>query len=266
MLLVGTTRACIKAAEAKSSGPRKAPAAPRAGRRAPAREVTAPFVLLADCEVYYDGRGRSALRRGHYLLIRKDDGSFLVHGARLITPLNYQPARSPLYRPPEGYLCRGRHESIRVVLHRELVRMDPRRWDDHPIEIARTERQLADRLARRIARDIPGVIEVFREFPTPCGAVDIVAIDAEGTHHVVEVKRSRATIHAGVLLGKYLEALAERGLDVRGYIAAPTIAETARAYCQKRGYTYLDIPHAPGRLARAPGPTKPRRRAAARAR
>src|SRR5437764_15166834 len=44
---------------------------------APEQEITEPFVLLADCEVVYEGRASSTLRRGHYLLIRKADRSFL---------------------------------------------------------------------------------------------------------------------------------------------------------------------------------------------
>jgi RecB family endonuclease NucS len=206
--------------------------------------------MLADCEVEYEGRARSTLRRGHYLLIRKDDGTFLVHGARRTTPLNYQPAGSRLYRTTNGFLCEGRAESIRVVVHRILIRMVPDRWDAHPIEIARTERELADRLARRVRQWIPGVVEVCREFPSEHGAVDIVAIDGRGVHHVIEVKRARATIAAAVQLRKYLEALADDGHVVRGYLAAPTIAGTARAYCLKHGIAYLDIQHAKRRTRR----------------
>ncbi len=87
------------------------------------REVTEPFVALVDCEVPYDGRARSTLRRGHYVLMRKADGSFLVHGASLTVPVNCQPAGSRLDRTPEGYLCRGkRNETTRVILHRVVAR------------------------------------------------------------------------------------------------------------------------------------------------
>jgi RecB family endonuclease NucS len=219
------------------------------------REVTTPLVLLADCEVHYDGRARSTLRRGHYLLIRKRDGSFLVHGARLTTPLNYQPAGSRLFRTEEGFFCQGRDESIRVVVHRRPTRLVPDPWDDHPIELARTERELADRLARRIARHIPGVVEVHREYPTEHGAVDLVAIDECDVYHVIEVKRARATTHAAVQVRKYLEALADDGRTVRGYVAAPTITATALAYCQKHGLGYIDIQHA-GRSSRDKSPVR----------
>src|SRR5947209_1248902 len=78
-------------------------------RRRPARrEVTDPFILLADCQVTYEGRASSVLPRGHYLLVRKADGSFLVHGARLTTPLNYQGAGSRLFRTAEGFWCQGK--------------------------------------------------------------------------------------------------------------------------------------------------------------
>src|SRR4051812_3895718 len=87
-----------------SSGPYGSARRPRTHRR----EVTDPFILLADCQVFYEGRASSVLPRGHYLLVRKADGSFLVHGARLTTPLNYQGAGSRLFRTAEGFWCQGK--------------------------------------------------------------------------------------------------------------------------------------------------------------
>src|SRR5205814_4714739 len=122
----------------------------------PKQEITGPFVLMADCEVLYEGRASSTLRRGQYLLIRKADGSFLVHGASLTVPLNYQPAGSRLFRTPEGFLCQGKTETMRVVVHRVTARLPSGPWDDHRIQIVRTERELRDKLARNLGRYIPG--------------------------------------------------------------------------------------------------------------
>ena len=216
---------------------------PRRSDPATVLEITRPLILLADCEVFYEGRASSALQRGHYLLIFKADGSFMIHGARLTVPVNYQPAPSRLYRTAEGYLCVSKKEAMRVVVHCEVARLRLRRWDDFKATIVRTERELCDKLAKTIRRRIPNVVAVYQEYPTEHGAVDLVAVDRRGVYHVVEVKRARATVQAGVQLRKYLEAIAEQGHRVRGYVAAPAIAENARAYYRKQGYAYLGVKH-----------------------
>lgn len=210
----------------------------------PRREITGAFVLMADCEVIYEGRASSTLQRGRYLLIRKADGTFLVHGASLTVPLNYQPAGCRLFRTPEGYLCRGKRETMRVILYAVLARLPSGSWDDHRIRLVRTERELRDRLARRLSAYIPGLARIHKEYPTTYGAADLVAVDRRGVWHVVEVKRGRATVQAGVQLRKYVEALTVRGRRVRGYVAAPALAANAAAYYQSRGYTYLPVRHA----------------------
>jgi endonuclease len=114
-------------------------------------------------------------------------------------------------------------------------------WDDHRIRLVRTQRQLRDSLARRLAKYIPGLVRIHKEYPTAYGAADLVAVDRRNVWHVIEVKRGRATVQAGVQLRKYVEALAACGRKVRGYVADPAIAA---AYYRAHGYTYLAVRHA----------------------
>jgi RecB family endonuclease NucS len=235
MARVRTTRP--SSTKSKTASPGLAPVRVRA-------EVAGPLVLLADCEVYYEGRAGSTLRRGHYLILRKEDGSFLVHGAKLTVPLNYQPAGSRLFRTDDGYLCVSRKEVMRVVVHGVADRLAATPWDDGPVRVVRTERQLRDKLARTIDRFIPHVRRVVVEYPTAHGAVDLVAVDRRGVRHAVEVKRAVATVQAGVQIRKYLEALADEGHAARGYVAAPAVAGNACAYYARHGVTYLSVRHA----------------------
>src|SRR5207244_13353302 len=123
----------------------------------------------------HEGRASSLRRRGHYLLIRKADGSFLLHGDSLTVPLNYQPAGSHFFRTPEGYLCKGKKENMRVILYRVVARLPSARWDDHRIRLVRTERELRDKLARDQAKYIPGVVRVYKAYPTAYGPADLGA-------------------------------------------------------------------------------------------
>jgi len=217
-------------------------------------ELQHPFVAYARCAVTYDGRASSQLRVGNYLLVHKSDGSFLVHGSDLCTPLNYQPARSRLYRTPSGLVCRSKKERMVVTVEEYYFERQLAGWSDHKIAIVRTERELQAKLERELPALLPEyeITAVHREFATELGPVDLVAVDSRGWHHVVEVKRAQATVAAGVQLRKYVEVLAERGHTVRGYVAAPTIAPNALAYLTKRGFRYLAVSHSgvdPGPIA-----------------
>jgi RecB family endonuclease NucS len=48
------------------------------------------FVIYAECDIIYNGRGYSTLERGNYLIIYKDDASLSIHGSTKVLPRNYQ--------------------------------------------------------------------------------------------------------------------------------------------------------------------------------
>jgi len=76
--------------------------------------ISLPFVLFADCEVSYCGRAESSLVRGKYLVVRKVDGSFLIMGGVLVTPLNYQGRGGVLVLEGDVLVCRRLGEVLRV--------------------------------------------------------------------------------------------------------------------------------------------------------
>lgn len=95
-------------------------------------------------------------------------------------------------------------------------------------------------LAEQIERIGPGSRLVRREFPTPIGPVDIMAVDAEGVHVAIEIKR-----HGGIdgveQLTRYVELLNRDSTltPVRGIFAAQTITPQARTLAEDRGFECL---------------------------
>lgn len=95
-------------------------------------------------------------------------------------------------------------------------------------------------LAEQIERIGPGTRLVRREFPTPIGPVDIMAVDAEGAHVAIEIKR-----HGGIdgveQLTRYVELLNRDSTltPVRGIFAAQTITPQARTLAEDRGFECL---------------------------
>lgn len=95
-------------------------------------------------------------------------------------------------------------------------------------------------LAEQIERICKGASLIRREYPTAIGPVDIMAVDADGVHVAIEIKR-----HGGIdgveQLTRYCELLNRDPLlkPVRGVFAAQTITPQARVLAQDRGFTCL---------------------------
>lgn len=102
------------------------------------------------------------------------------------------------------------------------------------------EDQLQHLLAEQIGRIGKGARLVRREFPTPVGPVDIMAVDGNGEHVAIEIKR-----HGGIdgveQLTRYVHFLNEDSTlaPVRGMFAAQTITPQARTLAASRGFKCL---------------------------
>ena len=102
------------------------------------------------------------------------------------------------------------------------------------------EDHLQHYLAQQIERSGAGARLVRREYPTAIGPVDIMAIDANGEHVAIEIKR-----HGGVdgveQLTRYCTLLNRDPLlaPVRGIFAAQSISPQAKTLAEDRGFTCL---------------------------
>ena len=95
-------------------------------------------------------------------------------------------------------------------------------------------------LSEQIDRIGPGSKLIRREYPTAIGPVDIMALNADGEHVAIEIKR-----HGGIdgveQLTRYCELLNRDPLlaPVHGIFAAQTITPQARVLAQDRGFECL---------------------------
>ncbi|PLS28739.1 endonuclease NucS [Bifidobacterium parmae] len=102
------------------------------------------------------------------------------------------------------------------------------------------EDHLQQYLAEQIHRIGEGAKLVRREYPTAIGPVDIMALNADGEHVAIEIKR-----HGGIdgveQLTRYCELLNRDPLlaPVHGIFAAQTITPQARVLAEDRGFRCL---------------------------
>lgn len=210
-------------------------------------------LIVADCEAEYTGRLLARLPRAKRVIMVKADESVLIFSeAGAYKPLNWMAApcrfrETPLDEADDGHPAK--------ILQATATKSDDalvitlyRIYSDETFDLGQepglvkdgVEDTLQHLLAEQIERIGKGARLVRREFPTPVGPVDIMAVDGNGEHVAIEIKR-----HGGVdgveQLTRYVHFLNEDSTlrPVRGMFAAQTITPQARLLAKSRGFDCL---------------------------
>jgi len=206
--------------------------------------VEQPFSLYADIDVTYNGRASSTLERGKYLIIHKSDGTLLIMGGSLYKPRNYQSPGAVLKINGNQLTSSRKDECISITVHQIISYVEYPEWSISRTKITKTERELRDRIAKFIRDFIPTAAEVFIEFQTPVGNIDILVIDNDGLYNVIEVKRGKANLAACSQTNRYSDYFKSLGYCTKNYIASPSISQNALNYAEERGIIWLKVDHA----------------------
>lgn len=203
-----------------------------------------PFILYAEARVVYEGRASSTLNSGNYLIIHKKDGTLQILGGELCNPLNYQPPGAKLTKQNNLLISIRKNEKITIFLNKILSYQELPDWSIKKIQISKTEQDLKNQILNNLESILKTkILEIFSEFKTPVGAIDILAIDQHDIYHVIEVKRNKANLAACSQLDRYVEYFIDLHKKVKDYIASPRISSNALAYAQTHYTTWLQIDH-----------------------
>ena len=206
--------------------------------------VEQSFVLYAKCSVQYDGRAKSTLIPGNYLITHKNDGTLKIDGGALCTPLNYQPPGAIMYKKGKTLISIRKGEKITIKIDKIYYHRELKEWSTNKIDISKTEAQLRDRIAANVDSILEiQSVEVFREFKTPVGDIDVLAIDIHDTYHIIEVKRGKANLATCSQLERYCFYFIDIMKNVRDYIASPDISDNALRHAGDNFQTYLKVEH-----------------------
>ncbi|KAA8815531.1 endonuclease [Bifidobacterium callitrichos] len=223
-------------------------------------------ILVADCSAIYSGRLNASLPPAKRVLLIKADNSLLIFSELgSYKPLNWMAAPctireiEPDEKPdetPEGTpevtpddspiekILRVSAAKSSDILEVTLYHV----YSDQSFDLGQdpglvkdgVEDHLQQYLAAQIERIGEGAKLVRREYPTAIGPVDIMAVNADGEHVAIEIKR-----HGGIdgveQLTRYCELLNRDPLlaPVHGIFAAQTITPQARVLAEDRGFRCL---------------------------
>jgi RecB family endonuclease NucS len=214
-------------------------------------------IIVADCQAKYSGRLNASLPLARRVLLIKADNSVLIFSEiGSYKPLNWMAAPCSIkeIEPtgadddvdtdiPEKILrvCADKSSDILEINLQHI-------YSDEAYELGAdpglvkdgVEDHLQRYLAEQIERIGEGAKLVRREYPTAIGPVDIMAVDANGEHVAIEIKR-----HGGIdgveQLTRYCKLLNRDPLltPVHGIFAAQTITPQARTLAEDRGFACM---------------------------
>ncbi|MBT1173612.1 endonuclease NucS [Bifidobacterium sp. MA2] len=216
-------------------------------------------ILVADCSAVYSGRLNASLPPARRVLLIKADNSLLIFSELgSYKPLNWMAAPCTIKEidpesranaddgdesPIEKVLRVSAAKSsdvLEVTLHHVYSDQSYDLGQDPGLVKDGVEDHLQRYLAEQIERIGEGAKLVRREYPTAIGPVDIMAVNADGEHVAIEIKR-----HGGIdgveQLTRYCELLNRDPLlaPVHGIFAAQTITPQARVLAEDRGFRCL---------------------------
>lgn len=210
------------------------------------------FILYGRAEVFYEGRASSTLERGNYLIVKKHDGSLMVHGGVHVPALNYMSSGSQVSVKGNIIAASRKSETIRIVVYacQHLLLLDD--WSDNKIQITKTEADLTNKIVQNPATYLgSGNYAVYREHPTVAGPVDLVLVSTDV--YIIEVKRRKITLKDCYQLQRYLDAFGklavaekesfkvDQDCEVIGCLAGPAISDNALEYCDTCEIRYLRV-------------------------
>jgi len=186
------------------------------------------WIIHANASIEYDGRAYSTLEKGTYIIIRKSDGSLMIHGATLNKPLNYQPPGATIQVNDDEIISRYKKETIKIKLYNIINVYPITTWSDNKIKISKTEKDAKKIIISMLPKIIDNITQIHDEYQTPNGPVDLVVIDDKNTHHVIEVKRKKLYLNHLVQLNKYLDHFKQSDITAVGYLAGTGISDKLR--------------------------------------
>lgn len=201
-------------------------------------------LVIATCQVVYEGRLSARLPRAKRLLLVKADGSVSIHADdRAYKPLNWMSPPCTTEVGEDRWVVRnGRGETLTIELDEVHLDVAHELGTEPGLEKDGVELALQALLAEHPEAIEPGLQVVSRERETGIGPVDLLCHAADGSFVAVEVKR-RGEIDGVEQLSRYLQLLAgdARLQPLRGILVAQRVAPQARRLAATRGIGWVEV-------------------------
>lgn len=190
------------------------------------------FILSCNCSVTYDGRAKSTLIPGNYVIIHKSDGTLLIHGDSLFKPLNFQPPGAIMRKYGNKLISTRKNETITIDIISISNYYEPIEWSDNKIKLTGSESDMRSNFISNIlykhftkgSQD-----EIFIEYKTPVGSIDLLLVQNQ-IYTVFEFKRKKANLSGCTQLLRYVDYFKSVNICCNGILVSPSITDNALKY------------------------------------
>ncbi len=201
-------------------------------------------LVLARCQVDYDGRLTAHLPMAPRLIMVKADGCVAIHAdGGAYKPLNWMNAPNRLVETDGRWTVTNPKGECLVIIIDEIISDTSHELGVDPgLRKDGVEAHLQELLAADPTTIGVGFTLVRREFPTEIGPVDLLCRDGAGSAVAVEVKR-RGEIDGVEQLARYLEFLNRDPnlAPVRGVFVAQEVKPQAKVLAGQRDIEWVVV-------------------------
>ncbi len=202
-------------------------------------------LLIAKCEVVYQGRLGAHLPPAIRLVLLKADGSIAVHSdTKAYKPLNWMSPPCEIIETEEKItVTKAKGERLDITLHEVLSDYRIDMGEDPGLAKDGVEAELQALLRDRLNMMEDGLTLIRREYPTDIGPVDFLCRDTAGETVVIEVKRI-GEISGVEQLVRYRDRLSLDPLlaPLRALYVATKIKPQAKVLAESQDIRCVEIP------------------------
>lgn len=202
--------------------------------------VERPFILYCNATIEYNGRAKSTCNHGNYIIFRKGDGTLQIHGNTLSKPLNYQPPGAVMHKDGCKLISVRKNETIVIIISSIIDYIELPDWSTNKIELVGNEFDYRTEYIKNIPKTF--IKEIYTEFKTPNGAIDLLILDNNDVYHIYEFKRRKAGLNGCSQLLRYLEYFKSvSGKKCIGYLVAPSISKNALKFLIDNDVDFIEF-------------------------
>ena len=205
-------------------------------------------ILVAECEIDYEGRAVSSLSSGERIIIIKNDSTLLIHTETNLKPINYMPKSDLIEFYPNVVefntiiaTRRKPREVITIYITNMISDIKLTLKDNENFMLSGSERDLQLRLADNPEEIEEGFKVIDIEFSTPAGAIDIFGQDANGNYVIVEIKRVKGSQAAVSQLKRYYDSLKREYKPLKALLISDGITAPALKTLKKYKFFYKEL-------------------------
>ncbi len=205
-------------------------------------------IIIADCEIDYEGRASSSLSSGERIILIKNDNTILIHTENNFKPINYMPKSDLIEFRPNivdfntiSAIRKRPHETITVYIKKMLHDIKIVLKDEEDFLLKGSEKDLQEYLYDNPSKIHPQFRMIGKEYQTAAGSVDLFGINEQERYTVIEIKRVKGSLASVSQLKRYHDTLSQEYNNLHAILISDGITPSALNLLNRYGFQHINL-------------------------